>query len=144
MEFGIRAPPNFTVVPIGPYDPNIGILTGWADEISGDVELSHAMAPGANITLYVANGALPLGPVIAYIVQQDAVDTLSQSFSLPESYMSSLGASFLEANVISADQYYALGAAEGITFIASTATPAAAGTARARSAPPAIRPRPRS
>ncbi|MDP7982530.1 MAG: S8 family serine peptidase, partial [Conexivisphaerales archaeon] len=107
-------------VPIGPYDPSIGIMEGWAGEISGDVELAHAMAPGANLTLYVANGALPLGSIIAYVVQQDSVGVLSQSFSIPESYVSSYGASFLEANVISADQYYALGAAEGITFIAST------------------------
>ena len=119
-EFGIQGPPNFTVVPIGPYDPGIGIIEGWAGEISGDVEISHAMAPGANMTLYVANGALPLGSIIAYIVQQDSVDVLSQSFSIPESYVSSYGASFLESNIISADQYYALGAAEGITFIAST------------------------
>ncbi|WP_174448075.1 protease pro-enzyme activation domain-containing protein [Conexivisphaera calida] len=119
-EFGIQGPPNFTVVPIGPYDPGIGIIEGWAGEISGDVEISHAMAPGANMTLYVANGALPLGSIIAYIVQQDSVDVLSQSFSIPESYVSSYGASFLESNIISADQYYALGTAEGITFIAST------------------------
>jgi len=119
-EFGIPNPPNFTVVPIGPYDPNLGILTGWADEISGDVELAHAMAPGANVTLYAANGALPLGSIIAYIVQQHAVDDLSQSFGTPESYTPALGPSYLVANVISADQYYALGSAEGITFIASS------------------------
>ena len=40
---GLPNPPNFTVVPIGPYDPNLGILTGWAGEISLDVEIAHTL-----------------------------------------------------------------------------------------------------
>ncbi|MDP7983045.1 MAG: protease pro-enzyme activation domain-containing protein, partial [Conexivisphaerales archaeon] len=63
-EFGIAAPPSLSIAPIGPYDPNLGISTGWAGEISLDVEASHAMAPGASITLFVANGALPLAYLI--------------------------------------------------------------------------------
>jgi len=119
-QYGIPNPPNFSIVPIGAYNPNLGIEEGWADEISLDVEVSHCMAPGANITLYAANGALPIAPIIAKIVQMHKVNTLSQSFSIPESYMPLLGASGLMANVIMADQYYALGSLEGITFIAST------------------------
>ncbi|MEM3197258.1 MAG: protease pro-enzyme activation domain-containing protein [Conexivisphaerales archaeon] len=119
-EYGIPNPPSFKTVAIGPYNPNLGIFEGWADEISLDVEISHTMAPGANITLYAANNALPLAPVIAQIVKLHAVNTLSQSFSIPESYIPTLGASGIMANVIMADQYYALGSLEGITFIAST------------------------
>lgn len=29
-------------------------MTGWAEEISLDVEWAHAIAPGANITLVLA------------------------------------------------------------------------------------------
>ncbi|MDG6931740.1 MAG: peptidase S53 [Nitrososphaerota archaeon] len=118
-QYGLPAA-NFSVVPVGQYDPNLGIATGWAEEISGDVELAHAMAPEANITLYVANGALPIGAVIAQIVQQNEVNDLSQSFSIPESDISLLGPAGFASNIVMADQYYALGSAEGITFIAST------------------------
>ena len=119
-EFGFPNPPNFTVVPIGPYDPNLGVLTGWDGEISGDVELSHSMAPGANVTLYIGNGALPVFFPIAFIDQQHAVQTVSQSWSIYEWYYSILGPAFYMANLQLSDYYYALGSLEGITFIAST------------------------
>ncbi len=118
--YGLPDPPSFSVVPIGPYDPNLGINTGWADEISLDVETAHSMAPGADLKLYVANGALPLSAVIAFIQQQNAVNDLSQSFTIPESYLSSLGASSLYFNVVLTDEYYMLGSVEGITFLAAT------------------------
>ncbi|MGC8593782.1 MAG: protease pro-enzyme activation domain-containing protein [Nitrososphaeria archaeon] len=119
-EFGFPNPPNFTVVPIGPYDPNLGVLTGWDGEISGDVELSHSMAPSANITLYIGNGALPVFVPISFIDQQHAVQTVSQSWSIYEWYYSVLGPAFYITNLQLADYYYALGSLEGITFIAST------------------------
>ena len=119
-EFGIPNPPSFQVVPIGPYDPNLGVLLGWDGEISGDVELSHAMAPGANVTLYIGNGALPIFFPIAYIDQQHVVQTVSQSWSVFEWYYSILGPAFYVANLQLADEYYALGSLEGITFIASS------------------------
>ena len=119
-EFGIPNPPSFKIVPIGPYNPNIGIITGWDGEISGDIELSHAMAPGANEVLYVANGALPLDAIIATINQQGIVNTVSQSWSIFEWYISVLGPSFFVSNIYQTDQYYALGTLEGITFTAST------------------------
>jgi len=119
-EFGFPNPPSFKVVPIGPYDPNLGVLTGWDGEISGDVELSHSMAPGANVTLYIGNGALPVFMPIAFIDQQRAVQTVSQSWSIYEWYYSILGPAFYMANLQLSDYYYALGSLEGITFIAST------------------------
>jgi subtilase family serine protease len=111
---------NFTVIPIGPYDPSKGIITGWAGEISLDVEVAHSIAPKANITLYIANGALPLSAVIACIVNQDIVDDLSQSFGIPESMFSLYNAQEFYTCVYETDVYYALGSAEGITFLASS------------------------
>ncbi len=119
-EFGLPNPPSFKVVPVGPYDPNTGVLEGWDGEISGDVELSHAMAPGANVTLYIGNGALPIFVPISFIDSQDIVNTTSQSWAINEWYYSVLGPSFYVANAQLADEYYALGSLEGITFIAST------------------------
>jgi subtilase family serine protease len=117
---GLAAPPSFEVNAIGQFNPSLGIATGWADEISLDVEALHAMGPGANIMLYEANNALPLSLDIAYIVQQAAVEDLSQSFGYPEAYLSAFGASFLDFNVIYTDEYYMLGSVQGMTFMAST------------------------
>ncbi|MEJ2776382.1 protease pro-enzyme activation domain-containing protein [Sulfolobaceae archaeon RB850M] len=118
---GLPNPPNFTVVPIGPYNPALGIVYGWAGEISLDVEVAHTMAPKANITLYIANPNLPLSSVIAYIVSQDKVNVLSQSFGIPESAFSNFfnGPGFYSCVVLT-DEYYAMGSAEGITFLASS------------------------
>jgi subtilase family serine protease len=116
--------PTLNVIPVGPYDPSLGANVGWSSEISLDVEVSHAMAPGAAIDLYVANGALPLSVPLAKIVQDDKVTTLSQSFGNYEWYYSITsflgGPSFMALNALIPDQYYALGSAEGITFSAST------------------------
>ena len=117
--FGLP-PANLTIVPIGPYDPNLGILTGWNGEIELDVETVHTVAPEAHIVLYIANGALPLAPIIAYIDQQDAVSIVTQSFGMDESAFSYYGAPIFYYNVYLSDVYYALGSAEGITFLASS------------------------
>lgn len=117
---GLPAPPNFYVETLGQYNPSLGIANGWADEVSLDVEAVHTMAPGANILLYEANGALPLAPLIAYIVQEGAVDDLCQSFGIPESDLSSMSSSVLNFNVILSDNYYMIGSVLGMTFIAST------------------------
>jgi subtilase family serine protease len=115
---------KLNVIPVGPYDPNLGANVGWSTEISLDVEVSHAMAPGAAIDLYIANGALPLSTPLAKIVQDDKVTTLSQSFGNFE-WMYSLtsylgGPAYFALNVILPDQYYALGSAEGISFLSSS------------------------
>ena len=118
--------PNATlnIIPIGPYDPSLGANVGWSTEIALDVEASHAMAPAATIDLYAANGALPLSAVLAKIVQDDRVTTLSQSFGVYEWYYSISsqlgGPGFVTFNSVIPDQYYALGSAEGITFTASS------------------------
>ena len=115
---------TLNVIPVGPYDPSLGANVGWSTEVALDVEASHAMAPGAAIDLYVANGALPLSVPLAKIVQDDRVTSLSQSFGIFEWYYSLSaflgGPAFVALNAIIPDQYYALGSAEGITFTAST------------------------
>ncbi len=116
------------VIPIGPYDPGLGAVTGWDGEISLDVESAHAMAPGASIDLYIGNGALPISAAVGQIVQDDKVNDVSQSFGISEGMVSQLGASALDLNVILADQYYMLGSAEGITFTASSGDRAGTGT----------------
>lgn len=56
-EFGIPDPPSFTILnqqtPVSPQGS--GDTFFWAVETSLDVEYAHAMAPGANIVVAVAN-----------------------------------------------------------------------------------------
>lgn len=118
--YGLQAPPALNIIPIGPYNPALGLSTGWAGEISLDVEASHTMAPGATIDLYIANGNLPLAAPISTIVGDDAVNSLSQSFSIPESTFANFPAPVTYFNVILPDLFYQLGSMEGITFSAST------------------------
>lgn len=124
---GLPNPPSFKIIPIGPYNPNLGIETGWAGEISLDVQISHTMAPKANITLFIANGALPLAAIISCIDQLDNVNDLSQSFSIPEEVFSQFNAQEFYACVVESDMYYAMGSAEGITFLASSGDAGGAG-----------------
>src|SRR5665213_545052 len=58
QQFGIAAPPSFTVVSqTGSTTKLPSLDPGWAGEISLDVEWSHAIAPGAKILLVEANSA---------------------------------------------------------------------------------------
>ncbi|HME18699.1 MAG TPA: protease pro-enzyme activation domain-containing protein, partial [Nitrososphaerales archaeon] len=111
---------NFSIIPIGPYDPNLGAYTSWSTEISIDVEMSHAMAPGAAVDLYVGNGASTLSDAISKIVKDDKVNTLSQSFTDQDWVYNYYGPGFFDLNALMPDQYYMLGALKGITFTAST------------------------
>jgi subtilase family serine protease len=116
--YNISDPPFLKIVPIGPYNPNDGIASGWAMEISLDVEYAHVIAPHAGIVLYVANPSIPLPAIIAYIVQQDEVNVLSQSFGIPELYVD-LG--LIPLSYINSLMYeYWLGEVEGITFVAAS------------------------
>ncbi|ADB88720.1 S53 family peptidase [Saccharolobus islandicus] len=117
-QYNISNPPFFKIVPIGAYNPNDGISTGWAMEISLDVEYAHIVAPDAGIVLYVANPNVPLPAIIAYIIQQDEVNVLSQSFGIPELYVD-LG--LIPLSYVNSLMYeYWLGEVEGITFTAAS------------------------
>ncbi|HKT21635.1 MAG TPA: S53 family peptidase, partial [Nitrososphaerales archaeon] len=118
--FGYPAPPSFKVSPIGPYNPNLGTPLNWAGEIDLDVQVSHAMAPGANIILYAANGELPLSSAVARVVQDGTANVVSQSFGLPEWEYYEQGAAGFLFNSIFVDDYYMLGTAMGMSFFAST------------------------
>ena len=117
-RYNLPDPPVFKVIPIGAYNPNDGIPSGWALEISLDVEYVHVVAPAAGIYLYVANPSLSIPQAIAYIDQQDQVSVVSQSFGIPEIYflLGILPMSYLQSMIYE----YWLGEAEGITFIAAS------------------------
>jgi subtilase family serine protease len=114
------APPSFNVSAIGPYNPNLGASLGWAEEINLDVQVSHAMAPGANIVLYAANGALSLASAVAGVVQDGRANVVSQSFGLPEWEYYEAGPLPYLFNAVFTDDYYMLGSAMGMTFLSSS------------------------
>ena len=62
-------------------------MTGWAEEITLDVLWSHAIAPGANITLVLAksNNDADLLSALQYAVANNLGDVISQSFGENES-----------------------------------------------------------
>jgi len=123
---GIPNPPSFQIVPIGPYDPNLG-TADIEEEL--DVEASHAMAPAASIYVYVGNDALNWAPIIAVVDEQDVVNVLTQSWLDPEPFFSIEGPGFYDFNVLLGDQYFLIGSLEGITFSAASGDRGAVGYA---------------
>ncbi len=117
--FGLPQSP-FQVVPIGAYDPNLGVVTGWSLEATLDVEMAHAAAPRAGIDMYAATNSLPLSAIIATIVGDDSVTSLSQSFGYGEWQFSVFGSGTYNFYVTLTDQYYMLGNLEGISFTSSS------------------------
>jgi subtilase family serine protease len=94
--FGLPAPPSFTILqplgPVPPFDPGNPGMVGAANETTGDVELAHEIAPGANIALV----QFPLTATTEEeafseamtaeddVIRQGTGDVFSQSFGLPE------------------------------------------------------------
>src|SRR5438046_7207794 len=76
------APDGLT--PFVPGDPN---MTGWAEEISLDVEWAHNIAPGANIVLVLAktNDDADILSALRYAVDNNLGDVISMSFGENES-----------------------------------------------------------
>ena len=71
--FGLGSPPN--------YDRSA--YWSWMPQIPNDVEWAHAMAPGARIVLALApsNSDIDLARTVAYVVDHDLGDVVSQSIS---------------------------------------------------------------
>ncbi|AWR96388.1 peptidase S53 [Acidianus sulfidivorans JP7] len=118
---------NLTIVPIGPYHPIFGLFTGWDIETALDVEAVHTMAPYANIQLVVPYSASfsAILQAIIYIVAGDTAQVVDMSFGAPENEFTTsglygyyFGAPFVNYPLV--DYYFALGAAEGITFVAAS------------------------
>jgi subtilase family serine protease len=94
--FGLPAPPSFQILqpigPVPPFDPGNPGMVSAAGETTGDVELAHEIAPGANIVLVefpltaaTIDGAFQEAMTAENDVISDGLgDVFSQSFGLPE------------------------------------------------------------
>ncbi|MGC9113030.1 hypothetical protein [Acidilobus sp.] len=117
--YGLPGAP-VSYVPIGPYDPNLGLYAGWAAEAEALAEAVHSMAPGSPIVIYAAWQGLPLSAMAAEADQLNSTPIVLIPFGAPEGLVNYLGYGFYLFNFYLADVYFALGAAEGITFVAPT------------------------
>jgi subtilase family serine protease len=87
--FGLPAPPSYTAVApqgVPAFNPNDPNQVGWAEEITLDVEWSHAMAPGASIVLVEAasNQDADILAATKYAIDNNVGDVISQSFGEAE------------------------------------------------------------
>jgi len=134
-RFGISAPPSFTIFcgdsptpldvttcPIVNINSNVNPKHGefsWTIETSLDVEYAHAMAPGANIVLDVADtssgNSLNAAETAAIAAYPGAI--FSQSFGIPEIFLTKNTGNGGQVNQAQAN--YANGVAMGDTFFAS-------------------------
>lgn len=120
-RFGLP-PVNLSVIPVGPYEPSLGITYGWDAEVALDVEAAHMMAPLANINLVVAsNDSNGLFYAIKDVVTNHLGNVVTMSWGQPEDLFALSG--FSQQGILNypyADYYLSLGASKGITFFAST------------------------
>ena len=119
-RFGYPAA-DLNIIPIAPYNPNLGASTGWSTEVALDVELAHAMAPQATIDLYVTNGAMSVAADIAQIISLGRASTLSMSLSFASEYDYSFGGGlWFLFNMFLPNQYFMLGSLMGMTFLCAS------------------------
>ena len=120
-QFGLP-PVDLTVIPVGPYEPSLGITYGWDAETALDVQAAHAMAPYAHINLLIgANASNALYQAVKMVVDQHLGDVVSMSWGIGENSFGESGWSvqgFLNYPYV--EYYFQKGAAEGITFFASS------------------------
>ena len=110
-RYGIAAPPSLQIVNQtgGSTLPRLSV--GWGSEIALDVELVHAIAPGANILLVEANStaSADLDAAEDYARNAPGVVVISNSWSNPE-----------YSNESSEDSHFVTPAGHsGVTFVAA-------------------------
>ncbi len=121
--FGLP-PVQLNIIPIGPYQPEQGVGTGWDVETALDVEAAHWSAPGAKIDLIAINGndlANGFFDAIDMIVSQRLANVTSMSWGSPENLFGASG--YFASGIYNypfADYYFALGSSEGISFFAAS------------------------
>jgi subtilase family serine protease len=121
--FGLPAAPLNVIAPDGltPFDQSDANQTGWAGEITLDVEYAHAIAPAATIDLVLAktNDDANILSATKYAVDHHLGNVISQSFGEAEQCMD-------PAVLKQQHKLFAKAAARGITLLASAGDQGAA------------------
>jgi subtilase family serine protease len=115
--FGLANTQVQIIAPDGltPFDQNDANMTGWAGEITLDVEWAHAIAPGAQIRLVLAksNNDPDIFSVTKYAVDHNLGDVISQSFGEAE-------ACFDPTLMVKQHKLFQQATKRGITLLASS------------------------
>lgn len=138
--FGLPTPDFVQVAPFGltPFDPNDPAQANFASEIALDVQVSHAIAPGAKIELVLAKSNLDSDLINAtkWAVDHNVGDIISQSFGgnencVDSSLLAKQHAVFTEATArhitlfaSTGDQGAAQGTCDGNSWTQAASTPA--------------------
>ncbi len=120
-EYGLPTA-SLTIIPVGTYAPSNGIKYGWDAETALDVEAAHTAAPYAHINLVVAaNASNALFEAVKMVVNDHLGNVVSMSWGLGENSFGQSGFSAAGSlNYAYLDYYFQKGAAEGISFFASS------------------------
>ncbi|SDN05704.1 kumamolisin [Paenibacillus sp. yr247] len=116
--FGADEPLNLEVMSPPPGQAkqpvNSSVAADWAGETSMDVELAHAVAPGAKILLVVTkDDGNSLFIAVNKLIDKELANQISLSWGMPEEYIST-------SQKHAVDQMFAQGAAEGINVFVSS------------------------
>jgi subtilase family serine protease len=121
MMFGLPSA-SLSIIPVGPYEPSLGITYGWDAETALDVEAAHAMAPYAHINLLIAaNASNALFEAVKMAVDNHLGDVVSMSWGLAESLYGESGfsaAGFLNYPYL--DYYLQKGTSLGMSFFVAS------------------------
>ena len=120
-EFGLPSV-DLSVIPVGPYEPSLGITYGWDSETALDVQAAHAMAPYAHINLIVAaNASNALYEAVKLVVTHKLGNVVSMSWGLGENSFGESGWSAVGfLNYPYVEYWFQKGAQEGISFFSSS------------------------
>jgi subtilase family serine protease len=101
-----------------PTDPN---MLGWSQEVTLDVDMVHAIAPGANIALVISldNSDASLNIAVRYALTHYLGSVISQSWGAPELDIAAAGKSGLK-ELLKDHLTYIAAAVMGVTVFAST------------------------
>jgi subtilase family serine protease len=118
-QFGLAAPPSFRVVNQTGGGDLPTTDSGWAGEISLDVEWAHAMAPAANILLVESNSDLISDLMAAVDYARGAAGVSVVSMSWGGSEFESFGGAEFSSQTDYDPFFTTPGGHQGVTFIAS-------------------------
>ena len=136
QQFGLPAPPSFTIIAPAGKIPNWNSsdsdMTGWGGETTLDVEYAHTIAPGANILLVETpvsetEGVTGFPQIVEaenYVLRHHLGDVISQSFEATEQTFTGLAQ--INAYHLRAAYEQAAGEKDGPTVLAAAGDTGAA------------------
>ncbi|MGC9961092.1 MAG: S53 family peptidase [Acidimicrobiales bacterium] len=125
-HFHLPPPPSFKIVePAGtvpPFSATRKNALGWAGETTLDVEMAHAIAPGARIVLAVTgvdeveglSGFAEIVKAERYLIDSEHVSVISQSFAATEETFPSV------ASLMALRSVFLLAAQRGVSIVSAS------------------------